>query len=111
MTGERREDPVLRHARREAIWITAAWAAATVVSCLVSYFLGYSRDDRPLGPADIRPILGMPRWFFWGVIVPWLASGAFIFWFAGFVMVEDDLGSDHSAELERDIREGAEHHD
>src|SRR5207248_7261510 len=76
----RRDDPVLRHARREAAWIMLSWATATVVSCLVSYWLGYSTPERHLGPADIRPIFGMPRWFFWGVIVPWAACGAFIVW-------------------------------
>lgn len=111
MTAERRDDPVLRHARREGIWIILAWTMATVASCLISYFLGYSTPERPLGPEDVRPILGMPAWFFWGVILPWLGSGVFIFWFAGRVMIDDDLGSDHSAELEQNIRDGAEHHD
>lgn len=101
-----REDPVLRHARREAVWILGAWATATVVSCLVSYTLGYSTPGRPLGPSDVRPILGVPRWFFWGVLAPWAACGAFIAWFVGRVMADDDLGADHSGELERDIREG-----
>ncbi len=108
MTDDSSEDPVLRHARREGVWIIAAWAAATLASCLVSYALGYSRPDRPLGPEDVRPILGMPGWFFWGVILPWLGSGVFIAWFAGRVMADDDLGLDHSDELERDIREGAD---
>jgi hypothetical protein len=30
----------------------------------------------------------------------------FTFWFAGWYMADDDLGSDHAAELESDIREG-----
>jgi hypothetical protein len=102
----RPEDPVLRHACGEAAWIMAGWTAATLASCLISYWLGYSTEGRPLGAEDIRPILGMPRWFFWGVIVPWVASGAYIAWFVGFKMADDDLGSDHSEELERDIREG-----
>jgi hypothetical protein len=48
----------------------------------------------------------MPSWFFWGVIVPWGVCALFTFWFAGFYMKDDDLGTDHAAELESDIREG-----
>ncbi len=29
----------------------------------------------------------------------------FTIWFAGFFMIDDDLGKDHAAELEADIRE------
>jgi hypothetical protein len=105
----RKEDPVLRNARREAILIFAVWAAATAFCCTYCYLFGYLRPGRPLGPDDIRPILGMPRWFFGGVIVPWAVCLAFIAWFAGSHMADDDLGSDHAAELERDIREGAAH--
>src|SRR5258705_6618862 len=49
----RKEDPVLRHARREGLIIISAWAAATAYCCLDSYFFGYIRPDRPLGPVDI----------------------------------------------------------
>ncbi|MBX6315902.1 MAG: hypothetical protein IRY99_23765 [Isosphaeraceae bacterium] len=104
-----REDPVLRHARREAIIISLVWLAATVYCCTYAYLFGYIRPDRPLGPEDVRPVLGMPSWFFWGVMVPWIICGLFTFWFAGFYMADDDLGRDHSAELEADIREGGLH--
>ncbi|MDE2505920.1 MAG: hypothetical protein KGM43_01795 [Planctomycetota bacterium] len=84
-------DPVLVHARREAIIIAAAWLTATVYSCAYCYLFGYIRRDRPLGPDDLHPILGMPSWFFWGVIAPWGACALFTFWFAGFYMTDDDL--------------------
>ncbi len=109
MAGD--DDPVLRNSRREATYILLAWLIATLVSCLVSYALGYSRPDRPLGLADLHPILGIPAWFFLGVILPWLACGAFIAWFAGFYMADDDLGADHSLDLEREIREGTDSDD
>lgn len=102
-------DPVYRNARREAIIIGLAWLASTTFSCAYAYFFGYIRDDRPLGPDDIQPVLGMPSWFFWSVVVPWFACAVFTFWFAGFSMSDDDLGVDHSVELEQDIREGGEH--
>jgi hypothetical protein len=105
----RPEDPVLRHSRREAIIIFLAWLAATVYCCTYSYFYGYIREGHPLGPEDVRPVLGMPSWVFWGFMVPWGVCALFTVWFAGFYMKDDDLGSDHAAELEEDIREGVGH--
>lgn len=102
-------DPVVTNAWREFVIIGIAWFCATVYSCGYSYLYGYIRADRPLSAADVHPIFGMPSWFFWGVIAPWAACSIFIFWFAGFYMVDDDLGSDHTPELERDIREGGMH--
>jgi hypothetical protein len=106
---DEREDPVLRHSKREGLIIVAVWAAATIYCCLYSYFFGYFRPGRELGPDDIHPVFGMPSWFFWGVIAPWAVCAVFSFWFAGTQMADDDLGADHSAELETDIREGGLH--
>jgi hypothetical protein len=106
MAGPPQVDPVLRHARREAAGILVIWVTVTLVCCLVSHELGYIRPDRLLGAGDLRPILGMPRWFFWGVTVPWVMSGAVSLVFAGFAMADDDLGADHASELEADIRAG-----
>lgn len=102
------DDPVLQHARREAILITIIWSAATLYCCLTCYFLGYNRGGHVLGPSDLGPVLGAPRWFFWGVLVPWGVCGALSLGFTGFVMIDDDLGEDHSAELEKDIIEEGE---
>jgi hypothetical protein len=98
-------DPVLKHSRREAVIIGVVWLLATSYCCASSYWLGYIREGRTLGPEDLHPILGMPSWVFWGFIVPWGVCAAFTSWFAGFFMVDDDLGRDHAAELEGDIRE------
>jgi energy-coupling factor transporter transmembrane protein EcfT len=103
----RQDDPVLRHARREGILIAMAWLAATVYCCVYCYAFGYIRADRPRTAGELTFVAGIPSWFFWGVIVPWGVCFAFIVWFAGFYMAEDDLGADHSAELLEDIREGA----
>jgi hypothetical protein len=51
----------------------------------------------------------MPSWVFWGVIVPWAVCALFTFWFAGFVMADDDLGKDHTPDLEEEIRTGRRH--
>jgi len=103
--SQRSTDPVLRHARREAWIIAASWLLATAYSCTYCYLYGYIRPGRALGPADVRPILGMPSWVFWGVLAPWAACAGFTVWFAGFFMTDDDLGKDHADELEADIRE------
>ena len=109
MSHDTDTDPVLRHSRREAIIIGLAWLASTTYCCAYSYFAGYIRPGRPLGREDVQPILGMPSWVFWGIMVPWLACALFTFWFAGFYMADDDLGRDHTNELESDIREGGLH--
>ena len=64
-------DPVLKNARREAIIIGLVWLAATAYCCVYCYLFGYIRAGQPLGPQDVRPILGMPSWVFWGIMVPW----------------------------------------
>lgn len=104
------EDPVLRNARREAIIILAVWTASMVYCCLYCYLFGYIRDGQLRGLDDLHPILGMPSWFFWGVFVPWLVCGLFTIGFAAFYMTDEDLGSDHTSELEEEIREEGAHH-
>lgn len=105
----RRDDPVLARARREAGIIALAWALYTAVCCVTCARLGYDRPDRPLGPADVHPTFGMPAWFFWGVIVPWAASGVFTALFVAFGMTDDDLGSDQARHLDAEIREASDH--
>jgi hypothetical protein len=102
-------DPVLKNSRREAAIIGLVWLAATVYSCTYSYLFGYIRPGHALGPADVRPVFGVPSWVFWGILAPWAVCALFSFWFAGFYMADDDLGSDHTPELEQDIREGGLH--
>lgn len=101
-------DPVLKNARREASVILLAWLACTAYCCIFCYVFGYIREGRPLGEADVHPVMGMPWWFFWGVLAPWIACGFFNLIYAGWFMAEDDLGRDHASELEQDIREAGE---
>jgi hypothetical protein len=102
-------DPVLKHARREAVIIFLAWVASTVYCCVYCYVFGYQREGRPLGVGDIHPTLGIPSWVVWGIFAPWVVCALFTVWFAGFFMADDDLGKDHAPELEADIREGGLH--
>lgn len=105
----RSDDPVLRHSRREAIVIGITWIAATLLTCGLSYWLGYQRPGRTLGPEDVRPVLGVPFWFLVGVLAPWAACVIWTWIFVLRYMVEDDLGADHAVELEVDIRLEASH--
>lgn len=98
-------DPVYRNARREACIILAAWLSTLCYCCGYCTFFGYLGSDGAPPSQPARFVMGIPQWFFWGVIAPWVVCGVFTFWFAGWYMAEDDLGTDHAAELERDIRE------
>lgn len=103
------DDPTLRNARREGWVIFAAWAIATTYCSGYYYFFGLIREGRPLGRGDVQPIMGVPSWFFFGVLLPWAACGIFTLVFAGFVMAEDELGADHASELEAEIHEQGLH--
>src|SRR5690242_14648958 len=83
---KRREQELLRHARREGSLIMAVWAAALVWSVGSGYFLGYTRQP--------TLILGIPDWVLWSVVLPWGACLAFSAWFCFVYMADDDLGHD-----------------
>ncbi len=85
---QERLDPVVVHARREAVVILAAFGACLVWSVTSCYLTGYGAP----GEAELSTVLGMPSWVFWGVLVPWLAADVFGFWFCFFYMADDPLG-------------------
>ena len=85
-------DPVLKNARREGLIIASAWLATTIVCCTTCYILGYRTKSHPYGLEDIRPILGVPSWFVWGILLPWSLCALFTVWFVAFFMTDDDLG-------------------
>lgn len=93
-------DPLLRNSRREAVIIGLVWGAATLYCCIYSYLFGYIREGRPLGRADVRPILGIPSWVVWGYLVPWITCAVFTFVFVGFFMAEDDLGRETATDVD-----------
>ncbi len=101
------DNPTLRHARREAYVLFGVWAIATATCCIASACLGYERADRPASQMRLDPILGVPSWFFWAVLVPWAACAIFTVVFAGFFMKEDDLGSDLATATDFDVREAS----
>jgi hypothetical protein len=87
-----KEQQLLRHARREGLVILAAWALALAWSVGYSHLYGYVRQDGEI--REIRLILGMPAWVFWGIVIPWAVCLVFSVWFCFRFMADDDLGQD-----------------
>lgn len=87
--NQRKEQQLLRHARREGRIIMILWAAALLWSTLAGYFFGYNRPTQEVGL-----VLGMPDWVFWAVILPWGVCFLFSIWFCFSFMADDDLGQD-----------------
>jgi hypothetical protein len=86
----RREQQLLRNARREGLLIICVWAIALAWSMATAYLLGYPPRD----PSAMTLILGMPDWVFWSVVLPWAICLAFSAWFCFRFMSDDDLGQD-----------------
>ena len=107
MNESSQDDPVLRNSRREAGAILLIWILATIACCGISGMLGFQPTSGDSAPAPIPMLWGMPRWFALGVMIPWVFCFLAIWWIAGLFMAEDDLGVDHSGELDSDIREEA----
>lgn len=71
-------DPLYLSSLREAKWIVVAWC----VNCawVVGYCRLYGYDS--FDTENIKTILGMPSWAFWGLFVPWVTATVFTIWFA-----------------------------
>ena len=103
-TADREYDPVFLHARREALAILAAFVLAMVWAITWCIVDGYYAPGEPVG--EIPLILGIPRWTFWGILVPWLVADAFSVWFCFFYFVEDNLGAAHEGlDIQEEIAE------
>jgi uncharacterized membrane protein YhdT len=105
------EDPVYRNSLKDARFGMTFWVIATTFVCVTAYFTGYQRESRTLTADDIRPILGIPSWFIWSVMIPWVVCSVVCVVYAGLIMTDDDLGTDHTEELEQEIREGTDVHE
>lgn len=105
------EDPVYVNSLKDARFGMTFWALATTAVCGLSYFLGYQRAGHKLTSTDIQPVLGIPQWFFISVLVPWVLCSIVCVVYAGFIMTDEDLGSDHTEELEQEIQEGKDVHE
>lgn len=87
-------DPVFIHSRREAIVIFSTWLVALIWAVPYCYFNGYNVAD----PENIKTVLGIPAWLFWGIAVPWIVANIFTTWFCFAFMKDDDLGGNPDAE-------------
>ena len=85
------DDQLLVHAQRETKILLVAFAVCLIWSVSVSYFLGYNVSAENIG----RTVWGIPRWVFWGIAVPWMASNLFTVYFCMFCMADDPLGEVH----------------
>ena len=80
-----------RHVRqclKEAKLAFAIWAAGLIYCTLTIVWLGYippsARPDTP------ELVWGMPAWVFWGLWLPWFVQTGLTWWFAIFILKEDE---------------------
>lgn len=66
-----KEDPTIRTARREAIFVLSLVAIALIYSSTTCYLMGYGAEGRELRFVELGWGVAFPDWIFWGVIVPW----------------------------------------
>ncbi|OHB79776.1 MAG: hypothetical protein A2V98_02720 [Planctomycetes bacterium RBG_16_64_12] len=95
-------DPLVLHARREAVAILVAFAACLIWSVGWCYLAGYHEPAE----APLATVLGMPSWVFWGVLIPWLAADLFGLWFCFFFAADDPLGESEDETDETDETDG-----
>lgn len=88
-------DPLLRHARREAVAVFLIWLAALCYTVGYCYLYGYERKIE-----DLKFVLGIPDWVFWGIITPWAVCTVVSCLFSLFVMRDDDLGEEWNPSLD-----------
>lgn len=82
-------DSLFLNARREAIIIFIVWIVALLWCVPYCYINGYPSVYEP---ENLKTIMGIPSWLFWGIAFPWLVADIFTVWFCFFYMAEDDLG-------------------
>jgi hypothetical protein len=106
---------LLKNARREAAIVLLAWLGCLVWVVGYSSFRGYTaapvRDSAPpneparvgeappvppaVAGAPLETVIGVPRWAFFGIALPWLAATLFTIVFGAFLLRDDDLGAEH----------------
>ena len=98
--------PTYVHSRREGIFILCLWACCMVWAVPFCYLTGYTSAEHPVTPENLETIWGIPKWTFYGIIVPWLLADVVTIWFCFRFMQDDDLGEAHEgADLEEEIAE------
>ena len=80
-----------RHVRqclREAAWAAGLWLAGMVWCGSVIVTAGYLPVDER--PAEPELVFGLPAWVVWGLFLPWIVMVAATWWFALYIMKEDE---------------------
>ncbi|MEC8942108.1 MAG: DUF997 family protein [Verrucomicrobiota bacterium] len=85
----RRLGESFRQASRETVVIVIAWLVFLTWTGLVCGLGGRFDPDKP-----VETVFGMPRWVFFGVVLPWIAACGFTFWFSMVFMKDTDLDPD-----------------
>ena len=80
-------DPVYLNARRESKFILIAWAAFGIWVVGFCMLKGYDVD-----PDQMKVVMGMPSWVFWGIALPWFLAALLTVWFSLFYMKDDPPG-------------------
>jgi hypothetical protein len=78
-------DPLFRNSAREAKTALLLFGLAFAWTTGVAAFMGYGRSE-------LRFVLGVPDWIFWGVFLPWGVFLAASLVFGLRFMKDDDLG-------------------
>lgn len=89
------EDPVVRHARTEALVTAAAFIVALVWTMCYCAKYGYNRSLD-----ELKFVWGLPDWIFWGLVVPWSSCILFSIFFGAFFVKDDHLGDEPPPEEE-----------
>jgi len=76
-----------RQSRRELFFILGTWV---VFATWISVSGALTAFELPSG--EVKTLLGMPRWVFISVALPWVAANGVIFYFALSFMKDTDLG-------------------
>jgi len=82
-------DPVFRHSLRECWLILCVLGVCLVWAVAYSWQRGYQIPAEPL-----EMTLGMPRWVFWGIVVPWGVATVFSVVFGLWGVADQPLGED-----------------
>ena len=82
---DRRDDPLVRSARREAVVTIAMFVAALTYTVGYCALYGYGRSVESL-----TFVLGFPDWVFWGILLPWSVCNLLACWLSfGFIRDEE----------------------
>ena len=82
-----------RQAGRESVVILIGWLFFLIWTGTVCVFGSGEGSGE-----NVPTTLGLPRWVFFGVALPWVAACGFTFWFTMFYMKDTDLDPDRARE-------------